>query len=241
MVSGAPILTSWNFGDGTTGSGAALTHTYTQAGVYPVIATINDGVNSAASSLIVTVRATRVGFGVDSDGDGFSDATELATGTNADDPNSNVLGKPLDPASIGILAVTKAQIKLNFAKSNSDSIAIGGVLLSPSQLNVANSKVLVDIGGVSKMLVLNAKGAAKLGNDTLKLTLQKGPSLKFTASFKKGSFGPTLGTSSNLSNDTIPGGVRTIAITVALISGVYEAAQPVTYKAKKFKSGTASN
>jgi PKD repeat protein len=51
------IAYSWNFGDGTYGSGANPTHTYTSAGLYPVTVTASNGVASATFTLYVGVNS----------------------------------------------------------------------------------------------------------------------------------------------------------------------------------------
>lgn len=43
----------WDFGDGSTGSGAQVSHTYTQAGLYPVILTVKDDRGSTAVATVI--------------------------------------------------------------------------------------------------------------------------------------------------------------------------------------------
>ncbi|MGC8723417.1 MAG: PKD domain-containing protein [Acidobacteriota bacterium] len=55
----APYTYAWSFGDSITGSGAATTHTYSSAGVYPVTLTVTDSASLAVtdSHLVITVAA----------------------------------------------------------------------------------------------------------------------------------------------------------------------------------------
>ncbi len=54
----SPYTYAWTFGDGATGSGTPVTHTYTQAGSYPAEVTATDGVGSQGTySVIVTVNS----------------------------------------------------------------------------------------------------------------------------------------------------------------------------------------
>jgi len=53
---GDPLTYAWNFGDGSTGTGATPTHAYTASGVYEVTLIVNDGgLNSAAAATRVEV------------------------------------------------------------------------------------------------------------------------------------------------------------------------------------------
>jgi hypothetical protein len=57
--SGANLSFFWNFGDGTTGTGVTVRHTYAMPGVYTVTLTVQDGVGQTS---IATTTAT-VGAG----------------------------------------------------------------------------------------------------------------------------------------------------------------------------------
>jgi PKD repeat protein len=56
---GTIVATSWTFGDGTTGTGAATTHTYALAGTYVVTATVTDdrGASARSSKSVVIQNA----------------------------------------------------------------------------------------------------------------------------------------------------------------------------------------
>lgn len=54
---GSLVSYSWNFGDGTTGTGLAVSHTYTAVGTYQVSLTVTDNqglTNTFTDSLIIT-------------------------------------------------------------------------------------------------------------------------------------------------------------------------------------------
>ncbi len=56
---GDQLAYSWNFGDGTTGSGASISHIFTEAGVFTVVLTVTDGNgNQDTATLPVTVTTT---------------------------------------------------------------------------------------------------------------------------------------------------------------------------------------
>jgi hypothetical protein len=52
-----PLTYSWDFGDGSTGSGATTTHTYTSANTYTVRATATDGKLSSSATGSVNVKS----------------------------------------------------------------------------------------------------------------------------------------------------------------------------------------
>src|SRR5213075_1143284 len=101
----------------------------------------------------------------------------------------------------------------------SDKIALSGILTIPQGFTPANAMVLLDVGGISKVLILNSKGHAKSGNYSFTLSnvksQQQTASAKFTASFSKGIFAETLGATSGLINADIPFDQRSIMVTIA--------------------------
>lgn len=58
-----PLTYTWDFGDGSTGTGATLAHAFTTAGLYTVCLTVNDGtVNSDPACTIAVVYDPSAGF-----------------------------------------------------------------------------------------------------------------------------------------------------------------------------------
>jgi PKD repeat protein len=55
-VDGDPLLYSWNFGDGGSGSGAAPAHVYADNGTYSVTLTVSDGLLEAVATTTATVH-----------------------------------------------------------------------------------------------------------------------------------------------------------------------------------------
>jgi PKD repeat protein len=53
---GAPYTFSWNFGDGMTGSGTSVDHTYTTTGNFTPRVTVTDGLGSTNSTALATVQ-----------------------------------------------------------------------------------------------------------------------------------------------------------------------------------------
>jgi autotransporter-associated beta strand protein len=49
------LTTTWNFGDGSTGTGPVTSHAYQTPGVYTAVATVSDGLAQAQSTIAITV------------------------------------------------------------------------------------------------------------------------------------------------------------------------------------------
>jgi hypothetical protein len=52
---GATLTAAWNFGDGGTGSGLSVSHTYGEVGVFNVTVTVSDGTNSATAATTANI------------------------------------------------------------------------------------------------------------------------------------------------------------------------------------------
>ena len=64
-----PLSYSWDFGDGTTGSGGSPVHAYAVAGIYNAVVAVSDGYHPPVfSNVMVTVTAAPVHLAIDSGG-----------------------------------------------------------------------------------------------------------------------------------------------------------------------------
>lgn len=50
-----PLSFTWDFGDGTTGSGETAAHSYAVTGIYTAVLTVSDGALSASDEMVVTI------------------------------------------------------------------------------------------------------------------------------------------------------------------------------------------
>ncbi len=242
--SGGPLTYTWSFGDGTTGSGASVSHVYSLAGTYDVSLSVSDGLTTATPGLSVTVNAAVaiVGSGPDSDGDGFSNAFETAVGSDPNNAASTPTGLPVDPGSVKALIISKASIKLNFAKGFADRISFSGTLDIPEGYNPNGANVYFDAGGVSKGLTLTARGSAVNGSDSVKIAIKKSKGVvstqtaKYTVSFKHGDFATVLA-NSGLTNANVTGKAVQAVFTFIVNTRVYQTTKSMSYTAKMGKSG----
>jgi hypothetical protein len=165
LSEGAALTYSWSFGDGTTGTGSTIAHTYIVPGNYPVILTVSDGNSVAIQALQVTVAGTTLVSGeLDSDGDGISDRLELLAKTdpmNAGDA----------PIPGGLLVVDKAGVSLSFTSSTKDSIKASIRLIVPAGVTPVGSRFTVQFGGDTEEFTtpLDTKGSVSALNATLKV------------------------------------------------------------------------
>jgi hypothetical protein len=239
---GGAITYSWTFGDGTTATGSSPSHAFVTAGMFTATVTATDQTNvSVTGRVTVTVNDPIVGTGLDSDGDGFSDSLEIAIGTNPNDPASTPFGG-LPAGAPQKLMFLKLSIKLNFAKSGTDSVTLTGTLSIPAGFKASGSTFGLFLSGISKRIVLDAKGHSPKGNDILVIQIKssKGAvaaqTAKFTLKLTKGKFTTPLA-DAGLTNKTVKNESINIPVTVLFNSTVFQANVPQQYTASQGKTG----
>jgi PKD repeat protein len=242
---GAALSYAWTFGDGSAATGASVPHAYSAAGPYTAMVTVSDGVGGTTSGTAqVIVKVPLLGTGNDSDGDGFSDAFESTAGTNPQDAASTPFGG-LSAGAAAELTLTKASIKLNFAKPNADSIKFSGSVVVPANFTILGAKVYAAIGNVVKAFTLDAKGSSKVGGDALKISIkaQKGvvsaQTAKFSASLSKGNFAAQLADAGLTGDADVKAVPRTVPFTLEFNGATLQKVQTMSYTAKKGKAGMA--
>jgi hypothetical protein len=180
----------------------------------------------------------------DDDNDGFSDQVEVVAGVSAFNSDS-VPDVNAAPSDINALTISKMSIKLQFATGTKDAILLNGTLPIPNGFTSLGSKVLINVGGIIRNFVLNAKGKAKQGPDNFAVTFKtkKGVTLeqlgKYKVSLSHGSFAADLA-SLGLSGDATVKDKR-IDVPVVLQFGAvtFQKTQLMSFSAKERKSGAA--
>jgi hypothetical protein len=244
-ANGDALTFAWNFGDGGTSSLASPAHAYPSAGTYTVSVMVSDGFGGMVSgSTIVTVNPPLVGQGPDSDGDGFSDSFEVASGTDPNNPNDSPIGGAATSSVVQALTLTKASIKLNFAKANSDAVAFSGMLAVPAGFKLLGANISFDISGVAKSFVLDGKGGSKKGGDTFKLSVKasKGVIGAQTAKFtvlSKGSLAAALAPAGLVGTADVKAKPVTVVFTAIFNKTILQKNQSLLFTAKKGKTGMA--
>lgn len=246
-VPGVPLTYTWNFGDGSSGMGATVSHTFASAGSYSVTVNVTDGLGGSGNGAATqTVNAPLIGSGNDSDGDGFSDGFENLVGTNPSDAASTITGQPAGAGSILPLTVSKASIKLNFAKSGSDTIQFSGTLSVPAGFTLGGAKVSLDVSGVSRTFSLDAKGSAKAADGSafkLSAKATKGKvaaqTAKYAVTLPKGTFAATLAPTGLTGAGDAKGKSVKVAFTVVFNQMLLQKIQTMSFSAKKGKTGAA--
>jgi autotransporter-associated beta strand protein len=233
----------WSFGDGTSGSGPNPSHAYKTAGTYDVSVTISDGLGGTTTShttVVVDPVTAIVGQGIDSDGDGFSDAFEEAAGSNPYDPADTPTGQAAG-ASANALVIKNLLIRLKFARQNSDSIKVGGTLATPAGLVPAGQKVVLDIGGIDRAFVLNSKGVDTSTTDQVKIGTAKGQKATFAVGLRQGSFAATLANEGLVGTATVKNQTKSIGLAIVVGRELYRGTAMVRYSAKEKRSGVATS
>ena len=91
---GDALAFSWDFGDGQTGSGATVSHTYADGGTYPVVLTVDDGTRLANATArgAIEVKINRPPLAVAGDNKQVCTGdTVVLDGSRSNDPEGGVL------------------------------------------------------------------------------------------------------------------------------------------------------
>ncbi len=148
---------------------------------------------------------------------------------------------PITPPTI-----KKATISLNFKKADQDTINVNGKVTIGAGITLRDLPITVDVGGVTQNFILNKKGKADDGGGdkfSLEPTLKNGVTVAGTVKFSfqlKGDFKSTL-EPYGLVDATVKNVPVSVPITFATPNAEYGLNQPLTYKAKQGKSGTAKS
>lgn len=154
-------------------------------------------------------------------------------------------GTPCECVAGAALDVTKLSIKLNFAKPLADSIQLKALLPIQAGFVVAGRMVGVDVGGVSRLFVLDEKGKGVSDGAQVKLSVKASKGMvaaqtaKFAVKFSKGSFAASLA-DEGLTNATIDEALLEVRTIVTIDGELNTKQQPLRYKATQGKTGKAS-
>lgn len=208
---------SWNFGDGSTGTGASVSHTYSSPGIYAVYLTGTDANGNYNMLSYVVVVGSSSGAG---------------TGTTA--PSSTTIS----PKNLAA--------RLNFKKDDRDSLSFKGEIELPAGLDPTSMTGAISIGNVVANFTLDDKGRAKAvsGKNRLKLRYKrpkKGAALGAGVIAKlqvrlRGDFSDELVWQGayNTTADTV---LSDIAVHFVLGGQTYSGTLNATYKAKLDRNG----
>ena len=221
-----------------------------------LVQTSNDHVLSLLKTATVTLSnaiGANIGapavatFGIfdvnDIDGDGFPNDVETAAGTDPNNPASTPFNG-LPAGATQPLTISKASIKLNFAKPiGSDSVSFGGTLPNPLASIPAGTKVTAEIGsvlgkpGVVQVFTLDAK--SKSTPKGLTISKPKSGISKFSVSISKGTFAALLAPA-GLTNTNATKAPLTVSFNLYFNNITFGSALAMTYTAKQGKAGSAT-
>ncbi|MGI8907918.1 MAG: DUF4394 domain-containing protein [Candidatus Sumerlaeaceae bacterium] len=156
--------------------------------------------------------------------------------------NPLIIGMAVAPQ---LAAISKKSIKLNFAKTDSDSISVTGALQLPTGFlfTAANQTAVLNIGGITRTFLLDEKGKAKIGFDSLAVTVKEKNGVRtatFKASLKKGNFAASL-VDEGLVNADLSDVPVQVEVSLYVTNTYFHGSEslPWTYDGKAGKSGKA--
>ena len=89
VITGTNISYAWNFGDGSTGSGALAVHSYPSAGSYTAVVTATNTVNTVTAQTLVTVTNVAPIANAGADQSAVVNAAVQLNGSGSNDPDNH--------------------------------------------------------------------------------------------------------------------------------------------------------
>jgi PKD repeat protein len=214
---------TWDFGDGTTASGATVSHTYAAPGIYTVTVTVSDGTTTTQQQEEYVVSAAEAPVGDDNGGDDRWDAD-----------------------AVNVFAVTKAALRFTFAHGTRDTLQLSGTVPIAKFFKPLDKRVTVLIGDFVKNLALNARGQGTADGCKLQIRgkMKKGVFKATPAKFSLRTKGePLLAALQEFGFADVTtasaGEQHTVSVIIMVDTLGYETDKVMLYKAKAGKSGAA--
>ena len=131
-------------------------------------------------------------------------------------------------------------VKLNFAKTGSDSVKIKGTLNVPEKFSSAGQSIVFYVGGILKKLTLDAKGSVKDGQDKYSIkTNEKSTTAQVSVSLNRGTLSGFFLDEGLDGTADVKGVSRQLLVVIILNDTVYESKRLLNYTAKINRSGSA--
>jgi uncharacterized repeat protein (TIGR01451 family) len=219
--------------------GQTIAATATRIGIAAPLFDADTRNDAATATITVGFRPPLVGFGLDTDGDRFSDTFEVAAGSSAGDPLDTPFG--VAPAAAP-LDVQSLRIALDFARSGHDAIRLAGRLPVADPAILDGASLVLDVGGVTNVFTLERRAGGARGRLTeehavLRIGKPRRSSAKFAARLLLGSFGETLAATAGLADADVRRKARIVRVTILFPPSVLTKAHGQVYTARQGKSG----
>jgi hypothetical protein len=141
------------------------------------------------------------------------------------------------------LDLTRLTIKLNFTKSDADTVQLNAVIPVPDGYTVAGRMVTVDVGGVARTFILDSKGLGKSDFGVLKLSVRAKKGVVAAQDGKllfkvKGTFSDDLA-DEGLGSTAVAGATVEVPVAVTIDGQARKKRPTLLYKATQGKTGKA--